>query len=164
MHVTVWGRKPAYTGQARLVKRALDELGYRTSLRLASETRFDAAFQSAPRRERQVGTIVWVADFPTASDFLGFVFSCPINRAFDLNLSEFCTARTRRLMMQALRLQATDPTGADNVWTTVDREIVDQAAAVPLYNPKAIDVVSRRVGNYQRNPQWGVLLDQLWLR
>jgi peptide/nickel transport system substrate-binding protein len=67
-------------------------------------------------------------------------------------------------MMQALRLQATDPTGADNVWTTVDREIVDQAAAVPLYNPKAIDVVSRRVGNYQRNPQWGVLLDQLWLR
>ena len=25
-------------------------------------------------------------------------------------------------------------------------------------------LVSRRVGNYQYNPQWGVLLDQLWVR
>jgi len=35
---------------------------------------------------------------------------------------------------------------------------------VPLFNPKLTDVVSQRVGNYQHNPQWGVLLDQLWVR
>jgi len=29
---------------------------------------------------------------------------------------------------------------------------------------KAIDVVSRRVGNHQYSPQWGILLDQLWAR
>jgi hypothetical protein len=25
-------------------------------------------------------------------------------------------------------------------------------------------LVSKRVGSYQYNPQWGVLLDQLWVR
>jgi peptide/nickel transport system substrate-binding protein len=31
-------------------------------------------------------------------------------------------------------------------------------------NGRQIDFVSRRVGNYQYNPQWGALLDQLWVR
>ena len=50
------------------------------------------------------------------------------------------------------------------MWGAVDREVVDRAAAIPLFNPKAIEVVSRRVGNAQYNPQWGLLLDQLWVR
>jgi peptide/nickel transport system substrate-binding protein len=35
---------------------------------------------------------------------------------------------------------------------------------IPLVNPKRVDFLSRRVGNYQYNPQWGILLDQLWVR
>jgi len=35
---------------------------------------------------------------------------------------------------------------------------------VPLLNRKQVDFVSRRVGNYQYSPQWGMLLDQLWVR
>jgi peptide/nickel transport system substrate-binding protein len=35
---------------------------------------------------------------------------------------------------------------------------------VPLLNPKQVDFVSRRVGDYQYSPQWGVLLDRLWVR
>jgi hypothetical protein len=31
-------------------------------------------------------------------------------------------------------------------------------------NNLGLDVVSDRAGNYQRNPQWGALLDQLWVR
>ena len=30
--------------------------------------------------------------------------------------------------------------------------------------PKTTDIVSKRVGNYQYHPVWGVLLDELWLR
>ena len=29
--------------------------------------------------------------------------------------------------------------------------------------PRRADFVSRRVGNYQYNPQWGALLDQMWV-
>jgi len=35
---------------------------------------------------------------------------------------------------------------------------------VQLVTPSTTDFVSRRVGNYQYNPQQGVLIDQLWVR
>jgi hypothetical protein len=35
---------------------------------------------------------------------------------------------------------------------------------VPTYNRQNVDLVSERVGNYQYHPQWGPLLDQLWVK
>ena len=31
-------------------------------------------------------------------------------------------------------------------------------------DPRVVDFVSPRSGNYQHNPQWGLLVDQLWVR
>ena len=39
----------------------------------------------------------------------------------------------------------------------------DQAPWLALVDPRGTDLVSARVGNYQRHLQWGVLLDQLWV-
>jgi peptide/nickel transport system substrate-binding protein len=64
---------------------------------------------------------------------------------------------------RALTAQATDPEAARGLWERIDRQIVDQAPWVPLVNPKVVDVLSKRVGNYQYNP-YGVLIDQLWVR
>jgi hypothetical protein len=33
-----------------------------------------------------------------------------------------------------------------------------------MSNRRNVDFVSKRVGNHQYNPQWGVLLDQLWVK
>ena len=41
---------------------------------------------------------------------------------------------------------------------------MDEAPAVPLYALREADFVSKRVGNYIFNPQFGVLLDQMWVR
>ena len=60
--------------------------------------------------------------------------------------------------------QATDPAQALQLWQKADREAVNQAPWVPLTNSLGLDVVSDRVGNYQHNPQWGILLDQLWVK
>ena len=87
-------------------------------------------------------------------------FSC---RAFS-NFSEFCDRRIDAQIQRALALQTTDPYLANQLWARIDREIVDDAPAIPLYTLKEIDIVSRRVGNYQDNPQWGVILDLLWVR
>jgi peptide/nickel transport system substrate-binding protein len=65
-------------------------------------------------------------------------------------------------MKRAERLEA-DGSPANDTWAAVDRRLVDQAAAVPLFNSKAVSFVSRRVGNYQFSQQWGVLFDQLWV-
>ena len=47
----------------------------------------------------------------------------------------------------------------------IDRQTVDQAPWVPLVNPKTVDVLSKRAGNYQYSPAGlGMLIDQLWVR
>jgi len=35
---------------------------------------------------------------------------------------------------------------------------------VPLVNPKTVDVLSKRVGNYQYSPNGLCVFDQLWVR
>jgi peptide/nickel transport system substrate-binding protein len=166
MHVDVWAPDPEMAKQARFMVRLLDRLGYRASLRLLPFTRY-WRYVSDSRHRAQIGTIWWGSDYPAARDFLQLLFSC---RSFmpddphNVNWSEFCDPGADRLMQRAARLQATDDAAANALWARVERRIVDRAAAVPLENPKLVDVVSRRVGNYQFNPQWGVLLDQLWVR
>jgi hypothetical protein len=32
-----------------------------------------------------------------------------------------------------------------------------------MLNDRRTDFLSRNVGNYQHHPQWGMLVDQLWL-
>ena len=54
--------------------------------------------------------------------------------------------------------------GGDHVWQEVEKSLLAQAPTVPAYNRSNVDFVSKRVGNYQYNPQWGVLLDQLWVK
>ena len=48
-------------------------------------------------------------------------------------------------------------------WAAVDRQIADQAPAIGLLVPQGVDLVSKRVGNYQNNPVWGIILSQLWV-
>jgi len=33
-----------------------------------------------------------------------------------------------------------------------------------MVTPSTTDLISRRVGNYQFHPLWGLLVDQLWVR
>ena len=41
---------------------------------------------------------------------------------------------------------------------------MDEAVWVPLVNPRVFDFVSARVHNYQHNPLWGFLAQQVWLK
>jgi hypothetical protein len=70
----------------------------------------------------------------------------------------------RRSVRAEHRMAVDDPRPADAAWSRVDRRLTDRAAVVPLTNLRWADVVSPRLGNYQYNPQQGVLLDQAWVR
>ena len=50
------------------------------------------------------------------------------------------------------------------MWAQLDRELVDKAPYVPLFNPRWPLLASKRVGNWQYHPSGEVLLDQLWIR
>ncbi len=67
-------------------------------------------------------------------------------------------------MNQALAVEATDQNAANALWARIDRGIVDEAPWIPLYNAIWADFTSKRVGNYQYNPQWHPLIDQMWVR
>jgi hypothetical protein len=43
-------------------------------------------------------------------------------------------------------------------------KLTDLAIWLPTVTPNEVDLISGRAGNYQYNPNWGVLLDQLWVR
>jgi YVTN family beta-propeller protein len=166
MPVVVWAHQwdgplgPYFVGVLR-------ELGYRATLRIASVAAFAGNVKDT-RRKVQASVGTWVVDYPSASDFFNLFFRCsdfrPADPANTTSGSFFCHPGIDRQMNQAEQLQISDPQAAARVWAEVDREITYLAPWVPFVSLRFADFTSARVGNYQYNPAWGILLDQLWIR
>jgi len=115
----------------------------------------------------QVGFFPWLQDYPAPSDFIDPLFTCssfvPGNPT-NINVAEFCDRQIDTQARHALILQVGAPAAAAGQWAAIDRELVDMAPWVPLYNPRDLTALSARVGNYQFHPYWNLLIDQLWVR
>jgi ABC-type dipeptide transport system, periplasmic component len=147
------------------LKRILTSLGYRVRIDiLRADNYFGVAYR--PHPQAQLVFNGWAADYPAASQFVEELFSCryadPAKRSF--NAGRFCEAGVEATIQQALALQQTQPAAAGRLWQQADREVVDQAALLPLGIPLDVSVTSRQVGNFLYQPIYGVLLDQLWVK
>ena len=80
------------------------------------------------------------------------------------NPSGFCDAGVDRLLSQATAEQSQNPAAAVVLWQKAESAILAQAPFIPTYNPQDVSFASKRVGNFQYNPQWQVLIDQLWIK
>ena len=136
---------------------ALRTLGYRVRFNVALP---EIHFPAVHRKRTQAGFYGWFTDFPTTSGFMTPLFGC----GSPTNTGNFCDRELEAQMRRASRLQTSDPAAAAELWARIDHTLTDQAAWVPLVSLPSIEFVGERVGNYQYNPQWGVLLDQLWVR
>jgi peptide/nickel transport system substrate-binding protein len=67
-------------------------------------------------------------------------------------------------MQRAREVGVVNPPAARSLWQAAERRILADAPLVPTYNPRNFDFLAKRVGNYQFNPQWGALVDQMWVR
>jgi len=150
----------------RYLVSVLRKIGYRASLRAINPQTYLPTVGNS-RNRIQAGEFIWQADYPAPWDFFGPLFSCqsflpgnPVN----VNDSEFCSPRIDAHIRQALAAQARSPNAARLLWANIDRAITGQSPWVPLYNPRAMAVLSARVGNYQFHPLFGLLIDQLWVR
>jgi peptide/nickel transport system substrate-binding protein len=104
---------------------------------------------------------------PSASDFFTPVLTCRSfyqDPASTNNVAEYCDPHVDKLASQAQTAQLTDPAAARKLWAQVDRIVTDQSPWVPVLNGKSTTLVSSRVGNYQYSPEYGPLLDQMWVR
>ena len=167
--VLVWA--PAdHAAVARYFAQLLRRLGYQARSHIVG-TRGNHAYYvpiGTPSTRAQIGWEGWNRDYTSAADFILPLVSCsafaPDDPSATTNESRFCNARVEAAIGTAERAQQQDPVAGSQAWATVDRMIVDRAATVPYANDLELTLLSPRVGNYQFNPQWGVLLDQLWVR
>jgi peptide/nickel transport system substrate-binding protein len=166
--VTVWNTPGpgGAIGETEDAVAALNKLGYRASLRLLpSSTYF--TYTNDSRNHAQVIDGGWGADYASADDFIGELtcgYFVPRDGLDTTDASEFCDPVFDEQVAHAASLQATDPLAADALWARLDRHLTNRAIWLPTVIPNEVDLISRRVSDYQYNPVWGVLLDQLWLR
>jgi YVTN family beta-propeller protein len=166
--VTVWMPPAAPSGLGESLVSALDALGFRARMRI--EDTVDQYFDkvSDSRVRAQAGFGGWTLDYPSPADFIRPLLSCaafvPASPERTTNLAGFCDRAIDEHMDRASAVRVRDPAAATTLWQRVEDEILARAPILPGYNQNYVSFVSERVGNYQYNPQWGVLLSQLWVR
>jgi ABC-type transport system substrate-binding protein/DNA-binding SARP family transcriptional activator len=164
--VTVWSFATLVgTEEGSYVVGLLDELGYRASLHVVSVDQFFTDLGD-PRTKIQVAVGArWLPDFPAPSTFFGPLLSCQsADQPGTSNWAGFCDPHVDALASQAQAAQLTDPAAARRLWAQADRIVTDQAPYIPVLNEADAGFVSSRVGNYQESPEFGPLIDQMWVQ
>jgi ABC-type transport system substrate-binding protein len=139
----------------------LRAIGYRATLEDVPVTQYFGAESEQLYSSVQAGTSVWFADYVSASAVLVPLIKCG---QIGTNDGKFCDPNLDARISNALAEQSAQAGTALQGWTAIDRSVVDDAVDVPISNSLEADLVARRVGGFQYNPQWGVLVDQLWVR
>jgi YVTN family beta-propeller protein len=101
----------------------------------------------------------WLADYPDPSSYLPQFFSCNGGNSNGF----YCSPALDDEMAEASSLELTHPATAAALWTSIDHQLTNDAAWVPTVNEREVDLVSKRLRNYEYNPVWGFLADQSWL-
>jgi peptide/nickel transport system substrate-binding protein len=169
--ITVWAPTEIPV-QGRYMVSLLDSLGYRARLKSVPFGNFGPHDYFAKvldsRLRVQTGYYGWVADFPSAGSFLSEEFSCasfvPASPQGNQDPTGWCDPSLDAEMRHAAAVQATDPPASGLLWQRIEARLLAQAIVVPTSNKQEVDLVSKRVGNYQYHPQWGALVDQLWVK
>jgi peptide/nickel transport system substrate-binding protein len=146
----------------------LRSLGYKARLRTVPHT------GSTWRPNRQAGVGGWGNNYPSPNNFFSPLFTCrsydPARPSENANVAAFCSGRIDAEIARARALQSSDPSAASRLWSTIDRQITDQALWVVIRTQLAPDFVSRRTGNYTycylsgQTGSAAACLDQLWVR
>ncbi len=152
-----------------LVADAMRKIGYRPVIRNRPGNEiFDTALDSPKKYQSILGG--WFADYPSPSNFMVSAFACPAfaDRVFagvqtTANTAWFCSNEIDKKMAEALDAMENGLLGSADLWSAVDRAVIDAAPVVPYVTQRTATIVSARLGNVQYNPMTGLLLSQMWL-
>jgi peptide/nickel transport system substrate-binding protein len=145
----------------------LNSIGYKAVVKPISLNIFFTYAQNT-KNKVQVSVQQWYQDYPAASDFLYVLFGCESfhpGSDSSINIAGFCDKKINADMHHALDVAVTNEKLAnDKLWPKIDREVTDQAPMASLFNPKHIDFVSKRVGNFTFSKQFYWLVSQSWVK
>jgi peptide/nickel transport system substrate-binding protein len=158
VEVAAWTGMPAPVGEVvEYLVRLLNDLGFRATAHTMSDP--GEFFPLLSQGETQIALLGWSPDFAAPGGVLPPQFGCggAGNQFF------FCDHEIDEAMERASALELEDPAAANDAWSNIEHRILDVAPLVPLVVRLESGLVSERTGNYQNNPFWGALLDQLWV-
>jgi peptide/nickel transport system substrate-binding protein len=144
----------------------LNQVGFHASLKPISAN-IEFTYIQNTKNNVQISLTDWYEDYPAPSDFLNVLFSCanfhPGSDASP-NISGFCDHKIDAQMNQALTTQITDPESAYQMWAKIDQQVTDAAPVAPLFNPKKLDFVSQRLGNFTFSYQIQLIFSKVWVQ
>lgn len=129
----------------------LNNIGYNASLKSISSNIHYGYIQNTNNKV-QISVTQWYADYPAASDFLNVLLGCGAFRPgsdSSPNISGFCDKDLQAKMDKALAVGVTDQAAAGKIWATIDRAMMEKVPLIPLFNPKQVTFVSKRMGNFR---------------
>ena len=144
----------------------LNDLGYDTAIKVLSQT-VEFTYIQNTNNKVQIAYTTWYQDYPAASNFLNVLFSCASFREgsdASVNISGLCDKGLDADMAQAMTTGVTDPVAAAKQWAAIDRKVTDLAPVAVMFNPKQLDFVSKRVGNFVFSGEFYFLWNQAWVR
>jgi peptide/nickel transport system substrate-binding protein len=161
MNVTVWSQVDPtfFPSVGHYFVGLLNDLGYEATLKHVDRDSYILGLLD-PRRRPQIAFIGWTADYPAASGFIGAIASCTSQG----NITGFCDPAIDERMARAERLQITAPAKAGDEWSSIEHDVMDQAPWVPLVDRNWANLTSPKLGNFQVSPQYGPLVDQMWVQ
>ncbi|MEO3935713.1 ABC transporter substrate-binding protein [Dermatophilaceae bacterium Soc4.6] len=142
------------------------ELGWKATLKPISAN-IQFTYIQNNKNKVQISLSQWYQDYPAASDFLNVLTSCASftpGSDSSINIAGYCDKAHDAAMQQALVTSRTDETAANAQWGAVDKQTMSDAVVAPMFTPKLIDFVSKRVGNYQFSKQFYMQVSQLWTK
>jgi peptide/nickel transport system substrate-binding protein len=149
------------------IEGVLNQIGYKATLKPLSQN-IEFNYIQDTNNNVQISVTQWFQDYPAASDFLKVLLNCSnFHKATtnSINIAGLCDKAVDAQENTAENLELTNPTAANKLWGQIDETIMTKDAPwVPLFNPKLVDFVSKRVGNYQFSLQFYMYVDQLWVK
>ena len=153
-------------GVAVYLQSVLNQFGYKAKVKPISAN-ISFTYPQNTKNKVQINVQQWYQDYPAASDFLYILFGCESfhpGSDSSINMAGFCDKKINAKMHQALKLSVTNEQRANTMWSQIDRMVTDQAPMVTLFNPKHVDFVSKRVGNFTFSKEFYWLVDQSWVQ
>ena len=151
----------------KYIQVVLFDLGYDPRVTALPEG-VQSAYVQNSRNRVEAGLGHWQQEIPAPSDLLDGLLGCSSfvpDSDTSPNISGFCDRQTvEPLIQRALALDTSRPKAAPDLWRQIDRRVTDLAVWMPLFNPKGIDLVSKRVGNYRWSPQLHLMPSLLWVK
>jgi peptide/nickel transport system substrate-binding protein len=144
----------------------LNSIGFKASVKPISGNIFFTYTQNT-KNKVQISVQQWYQDYPAPSDFLYVLLGCASfhpGSDSSVNIAGYCNKKIDAEMKQALKLGIEDPAAALKLWTKIDHELTDESPIATMLNPRQINFLSKRVGNFVWSAQFYMMFSKAWVQ